>query len=69
MTPNQVIKFFGSEAEAARKLGVTRQCINYWMHRNLPSGKRIPMRTQAYIQIATDGLLKAKRNGATKAAA
>ena len=54
MTPEQVIKHYGSERAAADALKMTRQIINYWKLR-----KSIPLRTQAFIQLKTNGALKA----------
>jgi len=57
MTPNQVIKFYGSETDAAKALRVTRQAVNYWKMKG-----RIPAVMQAWIEIQLDGKLKADRN-------
>ena len=54
MTPEQVIKHYGGERQAAVALNVTRQAVNYWKR-----AKTIPYRTQAWIQLHTDGALKA----------
>ena len=54
MTPKQVIEHYGSERAAADALRMTRQIINYWKLR-----KSIPVRTQAFIQVKTNGALKA----------
>ena len=54
MTPEQVITHYGSEQAAADALKMTRQAINYWKLR-----KVIPKRTQAFIQLKTNGALKA----------
>ena len=54
MTPEQVIKHYGSESAAADALKMTRQIINLWKLR-----KSIPVRTQAFIQVKTNGALKA----------
>ena len=55
MTPEQVIKHYGSEQAAADALKMTRQAINYWKLR-----KVIPTRTQAFIQLKTNGALRAQ---------
>lgn len=55
MTPEQVIKFFEGEQSAAAKLGVSRQIVNYWKRQ-----RRIPTKTQAWIQLRTGGKLKAE---------
>lgn len=54
MTPDQLVKHYGSEQAAATALRVTRQAVNYWVRR-----KSIPLRTQALIQVKTNGALKA----------
>lgn len=54
MTPDQVIKHYGSERAAAQALQLTRQAVNHWKRHNL-----IPVRTQALIQLITNGALKA----------
>lgn len=54
VTPDNVIKHYGGEKQAALALEVTRQAINYWKSR-----KCIPLRTQALIQLRTNGALKA----------
>lgn len=58
MTPNQVIKFYGTEQDAAKQLRITRQAVNYWKRKS-----RIPMKTQVWIEFLADGKLKADRNG------
>ena len=54
MTPRQVIKHYGGERQAADALKVTRQVVNYWKQKNI-----IPIKTQAWIQLYSDGALKA----------
>lgn len=54
MTPEQVIEFYGSEQAAADALSCTRQNVNLWLNRG-----KIPIRTQALIQLITRGKLKA----------
>ena len=54
MTPDQLIKHYGGEQKAADALQVTRQAVNYWKRM-----KVIPTRTQAWIQLHTNGALKA----------
>ena len=59
MTPNQVVKHFGSVSAAARGLGLTRTAIQNWRRKGA-----VPRRTQAWIQLETGGALKAsKGNG------
>lgn len=55
MTPEQVIKHFDGEQAAADALGCTRQIVNFWLN----SGK-IPLKTQAFIQLKSGGKLKAE---------
>ncbi len=55
MTPEQVIRHYGSEDAAAVALKLTRQAVNYWKRK-----KEIPLRTQALIQLRTNGALKAQ---------
>lgn len=59
MTPNQVIKYYGSVSEAARKLIYTRAAIARWKRMN-----RIPRRTQEWIEMLTDGALRAGKQKA-----
>jgi len=54
MRYSDLIKHFGSVAEAARKLGFTRAGIYYWRDNT------IPRRTQELIEAITGGKLKAK---------
>lgn len=59
MTPNQVVKHFGSVRAAARSLGLSRTAIQNWRRKG-----GVPKRTQAWIQLETGGALKAsKGNG------
>lgn len=55
MTVDQLIKHFGGAAKVAKALGYHRQCIYDWRKRG------IPLRTQAWIQVATGGTLKAAK--------
>ncbi|MCR4299009.1 MAG: Cro/CI family transcriptional regulator [Gallionella sp.] len=54
MTPEQVIRHYGGERQAADALQVTRQIVNYWKRKG-----SIPSKTQAWIHLRTGGLLKA----------
>lgn len=54
MNYSDLIKFFGSVANAADALEVTPPCIYYWRDHGIPAGR------QALIQIQTRGKLKAK---------
>lgn len=57
MTPQDIISFFGSQAEAGRQLGVTRAIVSYWEKRNI-----VPVSTQLKIEVATRGKLKADKS-------
>ena len=54
MTPEQVIRHYGGERQAADALQVTRQIVNYWKQAGT-----IPIKTQAWIQLHTGGALTA----------
>ena len=62
MTPDQVIKHFGGEQAAAEALECTRQIVNYWRNQG-----HIPLKTQAFIQVKTNGKLRADLNGSKQA--
>lgn len=53
MTVGQVIKYFGTGAEAARKLGMTRAIVTIWRTRGIPYSR------QLHIEKITGGKLKA----------
>jgi hypothetical protein len=59
MTYEQLVKHFGSEAEASRALNIPQSTINPW------SSNGIPHWRQSEIEYATDGKLRAdkRRNG------
>lgn len=58
MTYDQVVKHFGTEAEAARVLLIPQTTINAWSQNGIPHWR------QANIEVATNGKLRAtKRNG------
>ena len=57
MTPQDIVLFFGSQAEAGRQLGVTRAIVSYWEKRNI-----VPVSTQLKIEVATRGKLKADKS-------
>lgn len=58
MTPEQVIKHYGTEQAAANALSCTRQIVNFWLQKG-----EIPLKTQAFIQLKTNGKLRADLNG------
>jgi DNA-binding transcriptional regulator YdaS (Cro superfamily) len=53
MTHNDIIRHFGTQAAAARKLGVTRAAVSIWKKRGIPAGRQI------LIQYQTRGKLRA----------
>ncbi len=53
MTYTQVVRFFGTQAQAAKSLGFSRQAVNQW------KADGIKPRTQELIQFKTQGKLKA----------
>lgn len=57
MELKQAIKHFGTKAELARKMGVTRQAITGW-------GDGIPAGRQFQLEVLTGGKLKAERKSA-----
>lgn len=52
MTYAQLIKFFGTQAEAARKLAVPQTTVSAWK-------RSFPHWRQSQVESATDGKLKA----------
>lgn len=54
MTPQDIISYFGSQAEAAKKLGCTRAIVSFWEKKN-----RVPVKTQLLIEVKTRRKLKA----------
>lgn len=40
MTPRQLIKFFGTQVEAASALGVTQPAVSHWVKRGAVPAKR-----------------------------
>lgn len=55
MTPDDVYKFYGGPAKAARELGFSRSLISMWKLRGF-----IPADKQARIQKSTGGKLRAR---------
>lgn len=57
MTPEDVITHYGSQAAAARALGIPNRCTVWqWVRRG-----QVPWLRQCEIQIKTRGRLKAER--------
>ena len=56
MKPADLVKKFGTVANAASSLGVHRRTIYYWM-----TNKEIPFRMQRWIEFETGGALKAAK--------
>lgn len=46
----KLVAIFGSQTELARQLGVTRSCVNKWVHR-----QRIPPHYVIRIEKASEG--------------
>ena len=61
MTRKDIIKFFGSQAEAARRLGCKPQTIIEWELTGVPEGR------QYQIELATGGKLRASKPADRKA--
>lgn len=57
MTPQAVVEYFGSQAEAARSIGVSPQAVQNWIAR-----KYVPEAMQYKIQVLTKNKLKAGAN-------
>lgn len=55
MTLNDVIKHFGSEREAAYRLGYSLQALAHWK-----KNKEIPIKAQMLIELVTKKKLLAK---------
>ena len=56
MTPEQLVKHFGSIASAADATDYTAQSIRNWLR-----AKAIPTRTQHFLEFVTGGKLRAQR--------
>jgi len=61
MTLDDLIKHYGSQAEAARELGMHRQRVSRW-------AEGIPIEAQIEIEVATKGQLKADLPSEVRAA-
>lgn len=61
MTRKDIIEHFGSQAEAARRLGVSPQTIFEWESVGVPEGR------QYQVELATNGALRASRPADRKA--
>ena len=55
MTVDQIIKHFGGKTEAAKALGFHLQTLRDWRKNGIPA------KTEAWIQVKTNGQLRAKR--------
>ena len=55
MTPEHIIKHYGSVIAAARAVGVTRRTVYDWIELGA-----VPWQWQCAYQVATDGKLKAE---------
>lgn len=55
MTYDELIQHYGSQAEAARALGLKPPSVYEWQHTTIPYDR------QCQIQIATSGRLTARR--------
>lgn len=49
----EVIKYFGSQSELARRLNITRSAVNQWFNEGIPPAQAIE------IERETGGLFKA----------
>lgn len=61
MTPQQVVKHFGTQRKAAAALDLTQPTISNWVIRG-----RVPAGAQLRVQAATRGKLKADREALKK---
>lgn len=55
MTRQDIIEHYGSQAEAARRLGVSPNTIGEWEHEGVPEGR------QYQVELATNGKLRASK--------
>jgi ParB-like chromosome segregation protein Spo0J len=56
MTPEQVIKHFGTQELAAQALGFRQSAVSNWLARG-----KVPPISQLKLEIITDGKLKADK--------
>jgi len=63
MTVDQVINYFGTKAEIAKRLNISYQAVQQWTE----SGK-VPKGRQFELQILSDGQLTVDNNAKQKAA-
>lgn len=54
MTPNELLKHYGTKADIGRAAGVDRQVVHGWFERG-----SVPLDHQTSFEVATDGKLKA----------
>jgi len=59
MTLKQLHRYYGSQVEIGRALGLSRATVNQWFRRN-----NIPLGRQYQIELATGGKLKADSRAA-----
>jgi DNA-binding transcriptional regulator YdaS (Cro superfamily) len=55
MTYQQLVKHFGSEAEACKALGLPQSTVNFWAKNGIPAWR------QSQIEYATDKKLRAEK--------
>lgn len=63
MTYDELIAHYGSQAEAARRLGIKQPSVHDWQHTTIPYDK------QCQAQIDSAGKLKARREDDARVAA
>lgn len=56
MTPQDIVRHFGTKTNAARSLGISRRTLQYWA-----VAKSVPAKQQFWIEFETGGKLKAAR--------
>lgn len=55
MTYQELIEYYGTQAEAARRLGLSQPSVHEWQERTIPFDR------QCQIQVETGGKLTARR--------
>lgn len=61
MNQKDVIRHFGSQVAAARKLGVTRAAVSIWGKRGIPAGRQILIQYQTRGKLRADPGVKVPR--------